>query len=344
MLTIAYQADVVLYDLPVAVCAWLKIPVLQNAQLADTVLIIVEGIVKQAITNGEEIISTGASIMSLLTGNGMVDDLIAQNSSCGWELKRLTDRVTRAVLKYGNASTVANDIRVRVYKSSIVLNDIPIVTNNCMGELLTTKLKTAAYETRDLLRKTFGVIVDQLIETGKTDGGKDVPDDDYMLEVSNMGLIVLSTVDPTGIAYMASQFVQPICGPTAYVGELDDGTLYDALGLKVLDEAFVGSYGPYTHAGDGVILLNFERVDTKDVTVVVHLGGDEYAKVDIGAGDVTSWQATFSELEDKTMYLDRWRPSLAGLPGKSDKTPVSVILSNLKTSLTDFSLFNQPDN
>ncbi|KAI9980195.1 hypothetical protein PInf_026680 [Phytophthora infestans] len=338
MLTIAYQADVVLYDLPVAVCACLKIPVPQNAQFADTVLMIVEGIVKQAITNGEEIISTGANVMSLLTGNGMVDDLIAQNSSCAWELKRLTDRVTRAVLKYRNASTVVNDIRVKVYKSSIVMNDIPIVTNSCMSELLTTKLKTAAYETRDLLRKTVGVIVEQLIETGKADGGKDIADDDYMLEVSNMGLIVLSTVDPTGIAYTASQFVQPICGPTAYVGELYDGTLYDALGLKVLDEAFVGSYGPYTHAGDGVILLIFERVDTKDVTVVVHSGGDEYATVDIGAGDVTSWQATFSELEDKTMYLDRWRPGLAGLPGKS------VILSNLKTSLTDFSLFNQPDN
>ncbi|KAG6962109.1 hypothetical protein JG688_00008781 [Phytophthora aleatoria] len=224
MLTIAYQADVVLYDLPIAICTCLNLPVPKNAQFADTVLVIVEGIVKQAITNGDEIISTGAN--------------------------------------------------------------------------------------------TFEVIVDQLIETGKTDKGKDVAEDDYMLETANMGLVVLSTIDPTGIAYMASQFVQPICGPTAYVGEIDDGTLHDALGLTTVDEAFEGSYGSYTHAGDGVVHLIFESVDTKDVTVVVHSGGDGYTKVDVGAGDVTTWDATFPELEDKTLYLDRWRPGLFGLPGK----------------------------
>ncbi|KUF96809.1 RAN GTPase-activating protein 2 [Phytophthora nicotianae] len=326
MLAIAYQADVVLYDIPVAICTCLNIPVPKDAKFADYVLQIVEGIVKQAITNGDEIISTGANVMSLLSGNGLLnnskttvdelDELVAKNSSCGWQLKRLTDRVTRAVLKYRSVSTEVNDIRVKVYKSAIVLNDIPVVTNNCMGELLASKTITAAYETRDLLRKTFGVIVDQLIETGKTDGGKGVAKKDYMLEVSNMGLVMLSALDPTGIAYMASQFVQPICGPTAYVGEIDDGTLYDALGLKAMDEAFVGSYGSYTHAGDGVVHLIFESVDTKDVTVVVHSGGDQYAKVDVGAGDVTTWDATFPELEDKTMYLDRWRPGLFGLPGK----------------------------
>ncbi|GMF29886.1 unnamed protein product [Phytophthora lilii] len=325
LLTAAYQADVVLYDLPIAVCACMGIPLPANAKYADWVLVIVEGIVKQAITNGDRIISTGANVLSLLTNNELINtttttvdelqDLIDKNSTCGWELKRLTDRVTRAVLKYRNANDAVDDIRVKVYKSSSVLNDIPIVTNNCMGELLSTKTLTAAYETRDLLRKTFGVIVDQLIDTGKTDMGKDVKEDEYMREVANMGLVVLSTIDPTGIAYMASQFVQPICGPTAYVGEIDDGTLNDALGLKTVDEAFAGSYGTYRHSGDGVVHLIFESVDNKDVTVVVHSGGDKYAEVDVGAGDTTTWDATFPELEDKTMYLDRWRPGLFGLPG-----------------------------
>ncbi|ETL77382.1 hypothetical protein L917_21677 [Phytophthora nicotianae] len=37
------------------------------------------------------------------------------------------------LVKCGNASTaVVNDIRMKVYKSAIVLNDIPTVTNNCM--------------------------------------------------------------------------------------------------------------------------------------------------------------------------------------------------------------------
>jgi len=322
LLAVAYQADVVLYDLPMAVCACLNIPIsvkaLKAAKFADNVLVIVEGIVKQAITNGDVIVSTAANVLKLLTGSGMgndstttvdeLEDLVAKNSSCGWELKRLTDRVQQAVLKYRATAASVDDIRVKVYKSAIVLNDIPIVTNNCMGELLTTKTLTAAYETRDLLRKTFGVIVDQLIDKG-------VADDDYMLETANMGLVALSAIDPTGIAYMASQFVQPICGPTAYVGEIDDGTLNDALGLTAVDEAFRGSYGSYTHAGDGVIRLIFESVDTKDVTVEIHSGGDEWTQVDVGAGDTVTWEGTFPELEDKNMYLDRWRPGLFGLPG-----------------------------
>ncbi|OWZ22809.1 hypothetical protein PHMEG_0002429 [Phytophthora megakarya] len=325
LLVMAYQADVVLFDLPMAICGCLGLPIPGNARFADAVLTIVEGIVKQTITNGDQIISSGANVMKLLTGNEIinktsttVDELqtiIDKNSSCGWQLKRLADRITLAVYKYRNVSDKVDDIRVKVYKSAVVLNDIPIVTNNCMGEILTTKTLTAAYETRDLLRKTFGVIVDQLIETGKTDMGKDVAEKDYMLEVANMGLIVLSTVDPTGIAYMASQFVQPICGPTAYLGEIDDGTLHDALGLTSVDEAFRGSYGSYTHAGDGVVRLIFESVDTKDVTVVIHTGGTEYAEVDVGAGDTVTWESTIPELQDKNMYLDRWRPGLLGLPG-----------------------------
>ncbi|RLN38137.1 hypothetical protein BBI17_008789 [Phytophthora kernoviae] len=144
-----------------------------------------------------------------------------------------------------------------------------------MRELLTNKTKEAAFETRDLLRKTFGVIIDQLIDTGTTDLGENVAEDEYMLKVANMGLVVLSTIDPTGIAYMASQFVQPICGPTAFLGEIDDGTLYDALGLTTVDEAFEGSYGTWTKSDDGVVHLILESTDTEDVTVVIHSGGDK---------------------------------------------------------------------
>ncbi|KAK1940955.1 hypothetical protein P3T76_007661 [Phytophthora citrophthora] len=327
LLTVAYQTDVVLYDLPVAVCVCLGLPVPQNAKFAATVLVIVEGIVKQAITNGDEIISTGENVLNLLTGtgalNGTVDssttdelqDLITRNSSCGYELKRLTDHVVRSVNDIRSSGASAADVRVQVYKSSIVTNDIPAVTNHCMGELLGSKTLTGAYETRDMLRKTFGVIVDQLIDTGTTDMGKNVAQDEYMLKVANMGLVVLSTVDPTGIAYMASQFVQPICGPTAYLGDIDDGTLHDALGLTTVDEAFVGSYGTWARKGDGIVHLVFESIDKEDVTVVIHSGGDEYANVDVAAGATVIWDATIPELQDKSLYLDRWRPGVFGLPG-----------------------------
>lgn len=326
MLTMAYQADVVIFDLPIAVCVCLNMPAPINAEYSDMVLTIVEGIVKAVITQGDQLLASGANVLSLLKGNGFIknasttkeelEDLVKKNSTCGWELKRLTDRITRAVLRHRNASTSLDDVRVKVYTSAIVLNDIPVVTNNCMGELLASKTRVTAFETRDLLRKTFGVIVDQLIDKGYTDEGKNVAEDDYALEMANLGLVVLSALDPSGLAYMAAQFVQPICGPTAYVGEIDDGLLHDALGLKIVDEAFIGTFGFYTHKGDGVVHLTFTSVDNKDVTVVIYSGGDEYAKLDIGAGDVTTWDATFPELEDKTLYMDRWRPGLMGLPGK----------------------------
>ncbi|KAG2935838.1 hypothetical protein PC114_g439 [Phytophthora cactorum] len=61
-----------------------------------------------------------------------------------------------------------------------------------MNELLSYKTQEAAFKTRDLLRKTLGVIVDQLIETATTDFGKFVAEQQYMLEVTNMGLTMLA--------------------------------------------------------------------------------------------------------------------------------------------------------
>uniref|UniRef100_M4B4H8 Jacalin-type lectin domain-containing protein n=1 Tax=Hyaloperonospora arabidopsidis (strain Emoy2) TaxID=559515 RepID=M4B4H8_HYAAE len=158
ILTAAYQTDLVVYDLPYAVCTCLNIPVPKNAVYVSYVLATVEGIVKQVITNGDVIISTAENVMNLLTGTGIanksrttvneLEDLVSTSSSCGWNLKRLTDRVTHAVLRYRNTSTSVADLRVKVYESSIVLNDIPVVTNNCMGELLAAKTGDGIRDTR----------------------------------------------------------------------------------------------------------------------------------------------------------------------------------------------------
>ncbi|KAL4087340.1 hypothetical protein PRIC1_013233 [Phytophthora ramorum] len=136
-----------------------------------------------------------------------------------------------------------------------------------------------------------------------------------MLEVANMGLTVLGGLEPTGIAYMASQFVQPTCGPTSFIGEIDDGTLYDALGLSTVDEAFEGSYGTWSKEGDGIMNLVFESTDTKDVTVVIHSGGDSIADVDVNAGETATWNSSISALQGTVMYLDRWRSDAVGIPG-----------------------------
>lgn len=222
LLAVAYQSDVVLVDLPVAVysCLGLKVP--PKLQWTGFVMVIVENIVKQAIINGEEIVSSADNVINMLTNTSAIkspdtsvtelQDFIDANTSCGFELKQLIDRVIFAVsdVRNNTPNAAVDDIRVTVSKSSIVLHDIPTVTNSCMKEMLGNKTKDVAFETRDLLRKTMGVIIDQLIETSTTDMGKSVKEDDYMVEVANLGLTVLGGMDPTGVVWMVSQFVQPI--------------------------------------------------------------------------------------------------------------------------------------
>ncbi|POM75531.1 Hypothetical protein PHPALM_7357, partial [Phytophthora palmivora] len=327
MLAVAYQSDVVLVDLPVAVCHCLGIPVPANLQFTGVVMMIVEAIVKQAIINGDDILSSAQNVYHLLQNTSAINsthtsvdelqDFLDTNSTCGYQLKHLTDLVIRSVnsVRDKNPRATINDIRVIISRSSLVLKDIPAATNNCMDELLSYKSEEAAFKTRDLLRKTFGVIVDQLIETATTDLGKFVAETQYMLEVTNLGLTMLAGLDPTRIVWLASQFVQPTCGPTAFIGDIDDGSLYDALGLTTIDEAFVGSYGTWSKKGDGVVSLIFMSIDTKDVTVVIHSGGQSIAEVKVNAGQTVRWNSTVSKLEDKVLYLDRWRPNMVGISG-----------------------------
>uniref|UniRef100_H3GBJ5 Jacalin-type lectin domain-containing protein n=1 Tax=Phytophthora ramorum TaxID=164328 RepID=H3GBJ5_PHYRM len=293
LLAVAYQTDVIAVDLPVAVYSCLGMKVPPKLQWTGIVMVIVENIVKQAIINGEEIISSADNVIKMLTNTSAIkspdtsptelEDFIKANTSCGFELKQLTDRVIFAVSDVRNKTPNAavDDIRVTISKSPLVLHDIPTVTNNCMKEMLVNKTEDAAFETRDLLRKTVEVIIQQLVDTATTDMGESVKEDEYMLEVTNLGLTVIGGLDPTGVVWMASQFVQPICGPTSFIGEVDDGTLYDALGLSTVDQAFAGSYGWWTKKGDGVVRLIFESTDKEDVTVVVHSGGDDYAEVQV---------------------------------------------------------------
>ncbi|KAL3671652.1 hypothetical protein V7S43_003564 [Phytophthora oleae] len=327
LLAAAYQSEVVLVDLPVAICHCLGLHVPPTLVFTGVVMSIVEGIVKQVITNGDQILSSAQNVYNLLNNVSVVNSshtsvdelqtLMDTNSTCGYQLKRLTDHVVLSVndVRNKNPRAKIRDIRVKVSRSPLVLKEIPAATNHCMEELLSYKTKQAAFKTRDLLRKTFGIIVDQLIKTATTDKGAFVAEQQYILETTNLGLIMLSGLDPTRIVWLASQFVQPTCGPTAFIGEIDDGSLYDALGLTTIDEAFVGSYGTWRKKGDGVINLVFTSTDTKDVKVVIHSGGESIAKVPVVAGGKATWNSTVAKLQDKTLYLDRWRPNFIGIPG-----------------------------
>ncbi|POM78458.1 Hypothetical protein PHPALM_4009 [Phytophthora palmivora] len=283
MLAVAYQSDVVIFAMPIAVANCLGADVAKKVIIADIVYIVVENIIKQIIVNGDQIFSSAANVIALLKNTSTMtstedstveklQDLLDSNTTCGYQLKTLGDRVVVQIREMRNNTPDAtnSDIRTKISNSSIVLSDIPTATNNCMRELLKNKTTKTAFETRDLIRRTFGVIVDQLIDTNKTDMGQNVAKDDYTLEAANLALVVLGGLDPTGIAWMLSQFVQPTCGPTAFIGDIDDGDLHDALGLKTMNEAFKGSYGTWTkkalHENKGTCWI-YGKMDRKNLKI-----------------------------------------------------------------------------
>ncbi|KAL4100412.1 hypothetical protein PRIC1_008206 [Phytophthora ramorum] len=122
-------------------------------------------------------------------------------------------------------------------------------------------------------------------------------------------------IDPTDLSTLISEYLQTVCGPTQFMGEIDDGTEAATLGLNTLQRAFKGSSSSWAKKGDGAVIINFTSTDTKDVTVNIMSGGDKIDEVDVAAGANATWTSTTKVLGGKTLYLDRWRPGFFGLPG-----------------------------
>ncbi|KAG2844579.1 hypothetical protein PC111_g1926 [Phytophthora cactorum] len=104
MLAIAYQSNVVIFDLPIAVANCLGVEVSKTAQFANIVYIVVENIVKQVVVNGDQILSSATNVLALLSNSSAMtsaedstveelQDLLDSNTTCGYQLKNLTDHV-----------------------------------------------------------------------------------------------------------------------------------------------------------------------------------------------------------------------------------------------------------
>lgn len=109
MLAVAYQSDVVIFSMPIAVANCLGIKVSGKVKFADIVYVIVENIVKQVIINGDQILSSATNVLALLTNTSTLNnstdestveelqDLLDSNSTCGYQVKNLTDHVITSV-------------------------------------------------------------------------------------------------------------------------------------------------------------------------------------------------------------------------------------------------------
>ncbi|KAF1335814.1 hypothetical protein FI667_g689, partial [Globisporangium splendens] len=318
------KSDFVVYDLPVAVTTCLGLPIPSGLNNAKEVVDVVKKILDKILNNGENVLAS-QSFLDMTADVGVdtsisdldaaamesLKKLIDQGVTCGTELKSIIDRVIAAIkeIKTKTPSSPVDLIRLALSNSDLFTKEIPAITSSCVP-----KDESGAYMTRDEIRKTVETIIDQVIEAASV-GGKPVSTADFVLKIADMGLDVVSTFDPTGIAALAKEYIQPICGPTSYLGEVDDGNLDVALGLRTMGKAFVSSSGTWTKAGSGNVTINFVSVDKEDVRVNIMSGGSKIAEVPVKKGKTASWTKSLADLKDKTLYLDRWRPGFFGIPG-----------------------------
>ncbi|KAJ0411562.1 hypothetical protein ATCC90586_004212 [Pythium insidiosum] len=328
LLFLLSKSDFAIIDLPIAVSTCLGLPAPQGLEPVAEVAKVVTRILEQIIAsraNGVNVLQpeaflrltsdagVGQSISSLKPEDQTrLTQLIGQSSSsCGGRINDIIGKIVSAIreIKKANPSAATDVIRLTIMGSNLVLRDLPAAVSVCFDHS-----SPDGFAQRDGILKTVHVIIDKIIGS-TSQNGKPVAWDKFAITTADFGLGVIAMFDPTGIAKMAQEFVQPICGPTVFIGEIDDGPADQALGLTAVQKAFRGSSGTWAKQGDGMVRVTFQSVDMYDVKVNIMSGGNKVDEVKVPKGQTVSWERPLAQLAGKTMYMDRWRPGFLGLPG-----------------------------
>ncbi|ETP33470.1 hypothetical protein F442_18005 [Phytophthora nicotianae P10297] len=333
ILNIMYQSNNIVTDLPIAVylCMGWELP--RPLDISGRVLTTMNWILLNAIAYKEDIISSWGKFKAFLVGAnfteaankineteiGTLSDALKSNSTCGYDLRALTDRTWNTVnqLRADNPGISEDDLRLKVQNTQLVTSDIAIVTNNCMEQLISESDEATAYKTREKIRTAFSGMINQLVSKGKSNNGSSEDANQFMYTAFSKTLISIAVTgfDLIGVMGLVAAYLQTVCGPTNFIGEIDDGTDPKTLGLTTIQKAFSNSTMSWTKKGDGAVIVDFKSVDTKDVTVNIMSGGDKIDEVEVKAGSTAKWVSNVTALAGKTLYFDRWRPGFLGLPG-----------------------------
>ncbi|KAI9992880.1 hypothetical protein PInf_014815 [Phytophthora infestans] len=278
ILAMLYQANVVVVELPITIKYCM---VLSHDDELITSWNRFKAFIKGAnFTAPPEMITKGEI--------GYLTDALKSKSTCGHDLQGLVDRTWATIgeLREHNPGITEDQVRLAIESTELVITDIAMVTSNCMELLVEQSNDVTAYRTRDKIRKTFGVIINDLITKGTSNNGTSYKANEYTYKALNQGLNfwVITGFDMTGISSMISDYFMAICGPTQFIGEVDDGTHPHTLGLKTVQKAFQNSTMSWTKKGDGEVIINFSSYDTKNGTVNIMSGGDKVDEVDVAAG------------------------------------------------------------
>ncbi|CAI5742296.1 unnamed protein product [Hyaloperonospora brassicae] len=331
LLTMMYQTDNVVFDIPVMIASCTGVTVTDTVKFADRLVNTIMLTLKEIISKGTAITSSWSAFTTFMKSIGLgwvvlslgksditsLRKALKSESTCGFDLKRMLDQtwILVAELRRKNPKISEDDLRVALSVSTLALYDIPTVTNNCMKEMIDEFNEPEAYATRDTLRKGFAGIMEDLIQSGTSSNGTFFTASQYAYSIADKVGSFYAVWEKKNIGGAMFEFFQPICGPTEFVGEIDDGSAEEALGLKTVGKAFEKSGGRWTKIGDGSVTITFQSFDAKDVTVNIKSAGDKIKEVRVKAGQNVTWSSTVKALEGKTLYLDRWRPGILGLPG-----------------------------
>ncbi|KAE8901176.1 hypothetical protein PF005_g8882 [Phytophthora fragariae] len=333
LLLLLYQTNYVVADLPATIYACMGKNVPANIQLARGLLPTAQYVLLLVLSYDDDIILSWEKFKAFMMKANFTEAATAitpgeissletgmkQNTTCGEDLRSLANQVWMTVNEYREENPKISDaeIRLKISQSDLVLYDVATVTNNCMSQMISESTEATAYKTRETLRKTFGVMISDLIKSGKSDNGTSMAakNSAYVWIDNALTMASVTGLEPTDLSTLFAEFLQTICGPTQFMGEIDDGNEAATLGMNALKKAFKNSTLSWTKKGDGAVIINFTSKDTKDVTVNIMSGGDKIDEVDVKAGGAAQWKSNVTALGGKTLYLDRWRPGFLGLPG-----------------------------
>ncbi|RLN49047.1 hypothetical protein BBJ29_006210 [Phytophthora kernoviae] len=290
IMAVLYRTNSVVIDLPVAILSCWGKSVSEKVFFANKVLATTQFILRQVLNFDDELVLSWEKFKAFMKRAnftepaskisdgeiGSLEDAMTSNSTCAFDLKSLTDRTWSTII----------DLRA----------ENPDITE----DELRIRIQDTQLVKTDIATVTNNCMPQLISESDEETAYKTR----YTLRMDFMGL-----------SSMIAEYLQVICGPTQFIGEIDDGTDPATLGLTTVQEAFSGSSLSWTRQGDGAVIFTFKSTDTKDVTVNIMSGGDKVAEVDVCAGRTVMWRSNVSFLGGKTLYLDRWRPGVFGLPG-----------------------------
>ncbi|KAG2776335.1 hypothetical protein Pcac1_g13195 [Phytophthora cactorum] len=170
LLLMLYQTNNVVTDLPMVIYACMGKNIPSTLRLTQIVLATAQWMLLQALATTMTLSRPGQGSRAFMKGANFteaaeeitegeiasLETAMQQNSSCAGELE---------VFEESCLDDPSND------ESDLVLYDVANSNNNCMQQLISESSVETAYKTREALRKTFGVIINDLVKSGKSDNG-----------------------------------------------------------------------------------------------------------------------------------------------------------------------------